>query len=129
MHRSLKQFALPAAVAIALLAGCDSMKHKGLSRHAAYPKQTDAITTNAAASRIDIAPRGSSRFAVLGLSASMRASTRRLNPIAALRADTIAARIQPTVPAVIGDCRAASSAPASANGRANTEWLNLTNDK
>ena len=105
------------------------MKHSGLNRHAAYPKQTDATATNAAASRIVIAPRGSSRFDVLGFSASIRASTSRLNPIAALRADTMAARIQPTVPQVIAVWRAASSAPASANGSANTEWLNLTNEK
>jgi hypothetical protein len=39
-------------------------------------------------------PRGSSRPAVRGLSASIRASASRLNPIAALRAATIATRIQ-----------------------------------
>ncbi len=39
---------------------------------------------------VDIAPRGSSRIAVRGFSASQRASTRRLKPIAALRAATIA---------------------------------------
>ena len=46
-------------------------------------------TTNSAASRRVIAPRGSSRIAVRGLSASNRASTSRLNPIAALRAPTM----------------------------------------
>ena len=42
---------------------------------------------------------------------------------------TIAARIQTSVPAVIGVCRDASSAPASANGSANTEWLKRTNER
>ena len=59
----------------------------------------------------------------------MRASTSRLKPIAALRAATIATRIHPTVaPRRPATCRAASSAPASANGSANTEWLKRTND-
>ena len=46
------------------------------------------------ASTMVIAPRGSSREAVRGLSASNRASTSRLNPIAVLRAVTMAATIQ-----------------------------------
>ena len=73
-------------------------------------------------------PRGISRIAVRGFSASIRASTIRLNPIAALRAATIATRIQPTVGHATATCREASNAPASANGSANTEWLNLTNE-
>jgi hypothetical protein len=66
--------------------------------------------------------------AVRGLSASIRASTSRLNPIAALRAATMATRIQATTVQVRGTCRLASSAPANANGSANTEWLKRTND-
>src|SRR5882762_7158959 len=73
-------------------------------------------------------PRGSSRIAVRGFSASMRASARRLNPIAALRAATIATRIQPAVVHVTAVCCAASSAPARANGSAKTEWLKRTKD-
>ena len=61
----------------------------------------DATTMKTVASRVLIAPRGSSRFAVRGLSASIRASARRLNPIAALRAATMATRIQPTAVHVI----------------------------
>ncbi len=76
-----------------------------------------------------MAPRGISRFAVRGFSASKRASTSRLNPIAALRAATMATRIHAIVGQVSGAWRAASSAPASANGSANTEWLKRTNDK
>ena len=87
------------------------------------------MTTNATASPCDMTPRGSSRLAVRGLSASNRASTRRLNPIAALRAATIATRIQPIVTPFTGTRCAASSAPASANGSANTEWLKRTNER
>ena len=54
------------------------------------------MTTKSIASRAVIAPRGSSRIAVRGFSASWRASTSRLNPIAALRAATIATTIQAT---------------------------------
>ena len=74
-------------------------------------------------------PRGISRFAVRGLSASNRASTSRLKPIAALRAATIATRIHPTFDQVSGAWRAASSAPANANGSAKTEWLKRTNER
>src|SRR5688572_31995869 len=104
-------------------------KHSGLRRHAAYTNSTDATITKAAPSRLLIAPRGISRVAVRGFSASYRASTSRLNPIAADRAATIATRIHNTTVQVIGDCREASSAPAKANGSANTEWLNRTNDR
>src|SRR6266852_7281131 len=96
------------------------------------------MTTKATASRMLIAPRGSSRFAVRGLSASMRASASRLNPIAALRAATIAARIHSSgpTPSTVSEYDAsdsclrcaASSAPANANGSANTEWLTRTNE-
>ncbi len=106
----------------------ESAKHTGFSRHEANTKMADEMTTKMTASRTLMAPRGISRFAVRGFSASMRASTRRLNPIAALRAATIATRIHPTVGQVIAVCCAASSAPASANGSANTEWLTRTKD-
>src|SRR5688572_2855623 len=85
--------------------------------------------TNSVASPVDIAPRGSSRIDVLGFAASKRASTRRLNPIAALRALTMQTTIQSTCDQEKGCSRQASSAPVSANGSAKTEWLNLTNDK
>jgi hypothetical protein len=52
----------------------------------------------------------------------------RLNPIAALRAPTMATKIHPTFAQVIGTCRAARTAPANANGSANTEWLMRTNE-
>ena len=74
-------------------------------------------------------PLGISRDDVRGFAASNRASTRRLKPIAALRAVTMHTTIQSTCRQVTGCCRDASSAPVSANGSANTEWLNRTNDK
>ncbi len=82
------------------------------------------------ASRVVIAPRGSSRFVVRGLSASNRASTRRLKPMAALRADTMQSTIQPSrrTSRTAGPTPA-SSAPVSANGSANTVWLTRTNDR
>jgi hypothetical protein len=73
-------------------------------------------------------PRGSSRDAVRGLRLSYDASTRRLNPIAALRAATMHATIQTIRMGSSGTRRVASRAPASANGSANTEWLKRTND-
>src|SRR5207249_2178335 len=107
----------------------DKARHNGPRRQAAPMKMTDAKTTNQAASRLLIAPRGNSRFAVLGFKASRRASARRLKPIAALRAATMARRIQPIAVHVTGPRRAASKAPASANGSANTEWLNRTKER
>ena len=86
------------------------------------------ISRKAQAWTRDNRPAGISRIAVRGLSASQRASTMRLKAMAALRAVTIAATIQPTRVQVIGCSIAASSAPTSANGSANTEWLNRMND-
>ena len=68
-------------------------------------------------------------MAVRGLSASKRTSTARLKPIAALRALTMQRVIQPTCAPENGAVRHASSAPVSANGSANTEWLKRTNDR
>ena len=48
---------------------------------------------------------------------------------AALRAATMHTAIQATCSHENGCSRQASSAPVSANGSANTEWLNRTNEK
>ena len=88
-----------------------------------------AITTNTSAWRCVSAPRGSSRIAVRGFSASKRASTRRLKPIAALRALTMHAAIHATCAQLKGATRQASSAPVKANGSANTEWLKRTKER
>src|SRR5687767_10137289 len=68
-------------------------------------------------------------MAVRGLSASNRASTSRLKPIAALRAATMQTAIQPTCAHENGCSRHASSAPVNANGSAKTEWLKRTNER
>ena len=91
-------------------------------------KTADQPATKPIACVREIAPRGISRAAVLGFSASCRASTSRLKPIAAERAATMAATIQPARPSVTGAYCEASSTPTRANGSANTEWLNLTNE-
>jgi hypothetical protein len=52
-----------------------------------------------------------------------------LNPIAALRAATMATTIQSTCRQPTGWCREAKSAPVNANGKAKTEWLKRTNEK
>jgi hypothetical protein len=88
----------------------------------------EATATNQAASRFDMTPRGSSRAAVRGLRASCEASTSRLNPMAADRAVTMQAMIQPSRGHEKATSRVASSAPVSAKGSANTEWLTRTND-
>ncbi len=99
----------------------DSRKHSRLSCDAATMNTSDMISTNTVASIGDTRPVGISRFDVRGFCASNRASTRRLNPIAALRAVTMHMTIQNTCRHVTGCSREASSAPVSANGNANTE--------
>ena len=71
----------------------ESRKQTGPSFQAAKRNTSDDTTTNASASARDMRPRGSSRIAVRGFSASCDASARRLNPMAALRAATIARTI------------------------------------
>ncbi len=112
----------------------DSRKHTRPSAYAAPTNAPEAMTTNTIASRRVIAPRGSSRIAVRGFFASYRASASRLNPIAALRAATIATTIQATRHPISAagslstearsakvDCSCnARSAPVNANGNAKT---------
>jgi len=69
-------------------------------------------------------PAGIARVLVRGFSPSISASISRFNPIAAVRAPTIAIRIQNAWYRV-GRPRAASSAAVNANGRANTVCANL----
>ncbi len=104
----------------------DNAKHSGPRLHAEKMKTIEATTTNRMASRFDMTPRGSSRVAVRGLSASKFASTNRLKPIAALRAATIATTIHSARTAISAlspeaFLLIASRAPVSANGNANTE--------
>ena len=98
----------------------DSQPHSGLSAKATATKPAAHTTTKAATTPGVMAPAGRWRAAVRGLAASKRRSTRRLKPMAVLRASTMAATIQTHVIAGggTGASRAASSAPASANGSA-----------
>ncbi len=74
-------------------------------------------------------PAGRWRMRVRGLRASISASSKRLNAMAAERAATIATTIQPDLAPgrarVEAGIAQASSAPVSAKGRANTECSNL----
>jgi hypothetical protein len=106
-----------------------SAKHSGDKRDAANRNTSETIATKMAASGLESRPRGSSRIAVRGFSASIPASTSRLKPIAALRALTIQTTIQPTCDQEKGCTRHASSAPVSAKGSAKTEWLKRTNER
>src|SRR5687768_4178640 len=101
----------------------DRTAHSVLRRDAPSTNTIDDTATKTAASVMVMAPRGSSRIAVRGFNASNLASTNRLNPIAALRALTMQTTIHPTWLQENGWSRHASSAPVSANGSANTEWL------
>ena len=74
----------------------DSTRQSQLSWAAATTNATALAATNAAAAGREMAPRGISRMAVRGFLPSNSASTSRLNPMAALRAATIATTIQPT---------------------------------
>ena len=89
-----------------------------------------ATKKNAHAARGAIRPRGSARTAVLGFAASIRASTMRLNVIAALRAATMHTTINANCPFVGNEGgvaeRAARNVASAANGSAKTVWLNLT---
>src|SRR6188768_4338417 len=111
----------------------DNTRHVVPSWNAANTNTTDDTMTKTDASVRLITPRGISRIAVRGFCASHFASARRLNPIAALRAATIATTIHNSrhtaSSRVSGRACTASSAPVNANGSAKTEWLNLTNDK
>ena len=108
----------------------DSAKQIGFSRQAAETKTATTTTTNAAASLTLMAPRGSL--------AVRRSRIQRVEPRVheaveshrrASRRDHRHAESSRPSPTSTGACRAASSAPASANGSANTEWLKRTNDR
>src|SRR5262245_41395074 len=74
----------------------DRIKQRGESAPAATTNTIDDIVTNSVAAGRVMRPRGISRMAVRGFFASKSASTRRLKPIAALLAATIATTIQMT---------------------------------
>ena len=73
----------------------DRYRHSGLSRSAAHTSSADDNRTISHTALVETTPCGSSRLLVRGLAASIWRSARRLNPMAALRAPTIASAIQP----------------------------------
>src|SRR6185436_8700239 len=78
----------------------------------------------------EISPRGRWRLAVRGLALSNSRSTIRLNAIAHVRAEIMAARIRTNIlqPGHPLFSRAATAIEASAKGRAKTVCENLTNE-
>ena len=95
----------------------ESNRHTRLSCAAENTNAADMASTNNTASVIDMRPAGSSRFAVRGFDASNRASTSLLNPIAAERAVTMHAIIQPACDSVTGCALDASPAVGARFGR------------
>ena len=79
------------------IASGDSLSAKRLSRHAAKTSSAQLTTTNTVTNAGVTNPAGNARIAVRGFPASMLRSAKRLNPMAALRAPTIATTIQPTI--------------------------------
>src|SRR5688572_13933932 len=82
----------------------DRTKHSQLSCAVDATNATDMTPTNTVASLVDMRPLGISRDEVRGFAASNRASTSRLNPMAALRAVTMQATIQNTCHHVTAFC-------------------------
>src|SRR5439155_7333784 len=85
---------------------------------------TDETNTKPATKPGDKIPAGRARIAVRGFAASILASTSRLKAIAADRAATMHTTIHPSTLSG-GQAPAASTAPVSANGSANTECSHL----
>src|SRR5271154_2644618 len=78
----------------------------------------------------EISPVGRWRRAVRGLALSNSRSTMRLNAMAQVRAQTIAATMRPKVfqPGQPWRSRAATTIAASANGSAKTGWKSFTKE-
>src|SRR5512145_2252351 len=91
-----------------------------LSWYAASRNKRAAPMVRAAASQTFTVPRGNSHPAVRGLSASKCLSAKRLKPIAAVRAATIATRIQESAGNVTGCFGQANASEDIAKGSANT---------
>src|SRR5213594_1432549 len=92
------------------------------------PKPLSKQSTQALAK--EISPVGRCRLAVRGFALSKGRSTIRLNAIAQVRAQTMAARIKPKVrqPGQPRWSRAATAMEASAKGSAKTVWDSLTKE-
>src|SRR5690348_13755326 len=105
------------------------MKHNDPSSRAAQKKARQETAVKPQAKRVDNKPAGRCRCAVRLFRASISASSRRLNAIAADRAATIATAIQkkrqpsPSISNPLS--RQARRAPVKAKGSANTECSNF----
>src|SRR5262245_35961425 len=104
--------------------GKDKYKHNGFTCQAEKTKSADIAIVKRAAKRIERSPLGRARSLVRGFNLSYCRSAIRLKAIAALRAPTIAARIQPVCPMVGSPLRASSTA-MNAKGKAKTVCSNL----
>src|SRR5437667_7638420 len=107
----------------------DSAKQSGFRQKLAASRPSpDKIHKIVALSRL-ILPVGNGRPAVRGFNASNLRSTMRLNDIAHVRAQTIAATISANVrhPGQPRLSRAATTIAARAKGRAKRVWESLTN--
>ena len=109
----------------------DSPKQIGLMNHVVTTSPNAAPITNPQASSTPMAPDGRCRAAVRGFRASNRRSAIRLNPIAAVRAQTMAARVKMKIrqPGQPPPSRDATAMLASANGNAKTVCEKRTNAK
>ena len=108
----------------------DRARASGLIHHATRTNSTAFSTTNHNALRAEIVPEGISRPLVRGFCASIRRSAQRLNPIAVLRASTMAKSTLTSTGHSNGrplDC-SAYTYPTNAKGSANIVWENLTSD-
>src|SRR4026208_2429785 len=98
----------------------DKIKQTQLSWYDASTKTSAATLVRALASHTVPVPRGNSHSWVRGLSASNFLSAKRLKPIAAVRAPTMAIKIHSRVRGVTGCFGQAKATADSANGSANT---------
>src|SRR5215469_956893 len=102
----------------------ERLNASGFRCQAANTSTREATTTNQKTKLFDSFPAGRARICVRGFSASISASTNRLNAIAADRAATRATTIQNKTWG-LGMPRAASTAPVRPNGSVSTECSHL----
>src|SRR5687767_3870995 len=104
----------------------DKIKQIQLSWYEASTKTSAATLVRTLASQTVTLPRGNSHSLLRGLSSSNSLSAKRLNPIAAVRAPTMATRIQIKFRRVTGYFGHAKATEDRANGNANTVCENRT---
>src|SRR5215472_10966205 len=102
----------------------DNQNASGFNCQAANTSTSDATTTNQNTKPFESFPAGNARILVRGFSASISASTSRLNAIADERAATNATMIHVET-CRLGIPRAANTAPVKPNGSVSTECSHL----